>query len=122
MDISGTWNLKVNDNKNATFIADVNMVRAGDKVTFEQRFEHTHQITNCKTNSISMSNSQIVVNGTADNIQNGEMRFQHIPISIVITGGGTLPYSQIFVTQGGDAEKNANGATHWHGTVSQKLN
>ncbi len=98
------------------------MVRAGDKVTFEQRFEHTHQITNFKTNSISMSNSQIVVNGTAYNIQNGEMRFQHIQISIVITGGGTLPYLQIFVTQGGDAEKNANGATHWHGTVSQKLN
>lgn len=119
--ISGTWTLVIKDNKNANFIADVSQVRTGDKVSYQDRFEHTHQITNFKANSISMSDSKIIINGTANNMMNGEMRFPHIPISITIIGGSAFQYSQIIVTQGGEATQNANGATPWHGTVSQRI-
>lgn len=119
--ITGNWILVIKDNKNANFIADVSQVRTDDKVSYQDRFEHTHQITNFKANSISISNSKIIVKGTADNVMNGEMRFPHIPISIAIIGGSTMPYSQIIVTQGGEAAQNANGATPWHGTVSQRI-
>ncbi len=119
--ITGTWTIVIKDNKNANFTADVSQVRTGDKVSYQDRFEHIHQITNFKANSISTSNSKIIINGTADNIMNGEMRFPHIPISIAIIGGSAFPYSQIIVTQGGEAAQNANGATPWHGTVSQRI-
>ncbi len=119
--ITGTWTLVIRDNKNANFISDVSQIRTGDKVSYQDRFEHTHQITNFKTNYLSISNSKIIVNGTADNVMNGQMRFPHIPISIAIIGGNALPYSQIIVTQGGEAAQNANGATPWHGTVSQTI-
>jgi len=61
----------------------------------------------------------IVVNGTADNIMNGFLRWKDIAVSIVITGGNALPYSQISVIQGGEATKDTNGATPWYGTVDQ---
>lgn len=119
--ITGTWNMKIIDNKSASFIADVTQARVDANATFDTRNEHTHQITNFEPTFVSISDSQIILNGTADNIQNGEMRFQDIPLSITIVGGSSLPYSQIFVKQGGEASQYANGATPWHGTVSQKI-
>lgn len=117
--ITGTWSLKIYNKNNATFISDVTMARTGDTVAYPQRFEHSHHITNFRTSSISISPTRIVVNGTADNIMNGFLRWKDIPVSIVISGGNALSYSQISVIQGGQATKNTNGATPWYGTVEQ---
>jgi hypothetical protein len=113
--IAGTWSLKIYNKNNATFTSDVTMARTGDAVAYTQRFEHSHHITNFRTSSISINPTRIVVNGTADNIMNGFLRWKDIPVSIVITGGNALPYSQISVIQGGEATKNTNGATPWYG-------
>lgn len=118
--IVGTWSVEITDNNNATFVADVTQARIGE-VPFEQRNEHSHHITNFKAESVVVNDTRIAINGTVDNIQNGLLRFENIPVSIVIVGGETIPYSQIFVRQGGDAELRSNGATTWYGTVEQKI-
>lgn len=105
---------------NAAFVADVTQARTGE-VPYEQRNEHSHHITNFEAESVTISDTKIVVNGTADNVANGRPRFENIPVSVVITGDEEMPYSQLSVTQGGEAAQRANSATPWHGTVSQKL-
>jgi hypothetical protein len=117
--ITGTWSLKIYNKNNATFISDVTMARTGDTIVYPKRFEHSHHITNFRTSSISINPTRIVVNGTADNIMNGFLRWKDIPVSIIISGGNALSYSQISVIQGGQATKNTNGATPWYGTVDQ---
>jgi hypothetical protein len=117
----GTWSLKITDNNNnATFVADVTQGRTGN-VPYEQRNETSTHITNFRAQSVTVNDTRIAINGTADNVQNGLPRFEGIPVSILIVGGETIPYSQIFVTQGGEAAQTANGATPWYGTVDQKI-
>lgn len=117
--IVGTWSLNIQNSGNAIFVSDVVQARAGN-IPYEQREETSTHITNLRTESITLNNARIEVNGTADNVQNGSMRFKDIPVSVVILGGDTVPYSQIYVTQGGEAGKVAIGATPWYGTVDQK--
>lgn len=123
--ISGTWQVKILDNRTANFVADIIQVKVGNddntNVPYDERAEHSHHISNFETDSIFINNKGISINGTADNIQNGLMRFENIPISITILGGKDLPYSHILVKQGGNATNFANGATPWFGVVNQNI-
>lgn len=114
--IVGTWSLNILGN---AFVSDVIQARVGN-IPYEERHETSNHITNFRAESITMDDNRIEINGTADNVQNGSMRFEGIPISVVILGGDVIPNSEIYVTQGGEAAKFANGATPWYGSVNQE--
>lgn len=118
--IVGTWSLNIQDMENAEFVSDVVQARVGS-IPYEQRNETSNHITDFRTESISITDKEIKINGTANNVQNGSIRFEDIPISLVIKGGDAIPYSQIYLTQGGEATNFANGATPWYGAVNQQV-
>jgi hypothetical protein len=117
--IVGTWSLNILNSDNATFVSDVVQARVGN-IPYEELHETSNHITNFRTESITMDDNRVEINGTADNVRNGTMRFEGIPISVVILGGDVMPYSEIYVTQGGEAAEFANGATPWFGSVNQE--
>ncbi len=118
--IVGTWSLNIQNMENAEFVSDVVQARVGS-IPYEQRNETSNHITDFRTESISITGKEIKINGTANNVQNGSIRFEDIPISLVIKGGDAIPYSQIYLTQGGEATNFANGATPWYGAVNQQV-
>lgn len=118
--IVGTWSLNIQNMENAEFVSDVVQARVGS-IPYEQRNETSNHITDFRTESISITDKEIKINGTANNVQNGSIRFEDIPISLVIKGGDAIPYSQIYLTQGGEATNFANGATPWYGAVNQQV-
>jgi hypothetical protein len=114
--ISGEWVLllKASSGK-ADFSVPINMVRA-DSTT---RSAHTHHVVLSDAVVTTLSNG-FSISGNAIITSNGSVAgFSGSQVDVLVTGGDTLPYSNITLTFGGGAASHF-GDQPFHGVVTQR--
>lgn len=98
--IVGEWSLALQgDSKKGDFSVALSMVRADNP----SRAFHTHHVTLTDGVVIALSNGYRI-SGAAVMTGNGNLAgFSGSPIDVEITGGNTLPFSNLAITFGGAA-------------------
>jgi hypothetical protein len=113
--VSGKWTLTLTGySGRENFTAALNMVRAENPAN---RSPHTHQITISDGQVTSLPNG-FQVSGNATITANGNLAFSGSPVTVHITGGSAVPFSNIALTFGGAAVAHFNDQP-LHGVVTQ---
>jgi hypothetical protein len=116
--VSGRWSLRLTGHSGrGNFSVALNMVRA-ENLT---RSAHTHQVTLSDGQVTPLPNG-FQISGNAVITVNGELAgFSGSPVTVQITGGSALPFSNIALTFGGGAVMHF-GDQPFHGVVVQREN
>ncbi len=98
--ITGEWTLQVKGNSGkGTFTAGLTMSRA----SVEPRSFHTHHIT-LADGAVTLLANGYRISGNAAMAGNGAFAgFTGAPITVDVTGGNAVPYSNLAITFGGGA-------------------
>lgn len=113
--VSGQWSLKITHHgERGDFSVALNMVRAENLV----RSPHTHQVTISDGEITSLANG-FQISGNATITVNGNLAgFSGSPVTVQVTGGSAIPFSNISLTFGGGAIMHF-GDQPLHGVVNQ---
>ena len=106
--ISGEWTMSVNgDSGKGTFTVGLTMARAA----VEPRSFHTHHIT-LENGAVTALPNGYRITGTAALTGNGSFAgFNGSPLTVEITGGNAVPFSNLAITFGGGAANHFGSAT-----------
>jgi hypothetical protein len=116
--VSGQWSLMlIGTSGRGSFSVGLNMVRA-DNLT---RSPHTHQVTLTDAQVTVLANG-FRLSGNAVITVNGNLAgFSGSPVDVEVTGGSTIPFTNIALTFGGGAVAHF-GDQPFHGVVTQRQN
>lgn len=115
--VSGQWSLMLLGNSGrGNFSAELNMVRAENP---DNRSPHTHTVTLPNGEVTPLANG-FQISGNAIITVNGNLAgFSGSPITVQVTGGSAVPFSNIALTFGGGAVSHF-GDQPFHGVVTQR--
>jgi hypothetical protein len=114
--VTGKWSVsRKGESGKADFSAALGMVRADNPA----RAAHTHHVAVIDGEVTPLANG-FRISGTATITSNGNLAgFSGSPVDIDVTGGNTLPFSNVTVTFGGGATAHF-GDQPLHGVVTGK--
>jgi hypothetical protein len=114
--VSGEWSVSLKgDSGKGEFSAALGMVRSENPA----RAAHTHHVTLIDGDVTPLANG-FRVSGAAEITSNGNLAgFSGSPVDIQVTGGNSLPFSNVTVTFGGAAAAHF-GDQPLHGIVTQR--
>lgn len=114
--LSGQWTLKLKGNGGSgDFSAALNMVRAE---FVDARSAHTHHVTISNGQVTPLANG-FQISGNAIITVNGDLAsFSGSPVTVQVTGGSAVAFSNITLTFGGDAVTHL-GDQPFHGVVTR---
>jgi hypothetical protein len=115
--VSGQWSLMLLGNSGlGNFSAELNMVRAENP---DNRSAHTHTVTLTNAEVSSLANG-FQITGNAIITVNGNLAaFSGSPITVQVTGGSAVPFSNISLAFGGGAVMHF-GDQPFHGVVTER--
>jgi hypothetical protein len=115
--VSGHWSLMLIGNSGrGNFSVAINMVRAEDP---DNRSPHTHHVT-LSSGEVTPLPNGLQISGNAMITVNGNLAgFSGSPVTVQISGGSAVPFSNISLTFGGAAVGHF-GDQPFHGVVTQR--
>lgn len=115
--VSGQWSLRLaHHGGHGDFSVALNMVRAENP---DNRGAHTHHVTISNGQVTPLTNG-FQITGNAIITVNGNLAgFSGSPVTVQVTGGSEVPYSNIALTFGGGAVSHF-GDQPFHGVVTQR--
>lgn len=114
--VSGHWSLMLlGASGRGTFSVALNMVRADNLA----RSAHTHQVTISDGAVTSIPNGFQITGNAVITVNGSLAAFSGSPVTVQLTGGSAIPYSNIALTFGGGAVMHF-GDQPFHGVVIQR--